>query len=1111
MKRSPFAAFALVLVLVAPAAVAEWPVSRHDAQRTAIAGGKCDIAKPTQYWQRYLGGTLRGTSHLAVDVDKDGRVDVVYLAGGKAIAKLPDDRLVWESTPVELTSIHGVVDLDNDGALEVVASSARNVYVLDGKTGAILWREPDGEVGNVGGVRLADLDGDKTLEIVIDDCACCGISPIASPAGGVYKFEAGKLGTPTKLYAPLSRSHCGAQATTIGDFDGDGSADVAYGNATGYSLTTGKTGAALGSSDVAGETMYYASCDAANVDGRVGDELICFQDSYLATVGGGRRVAAFTYDPAAPTKVRTLWNVVPVPKATGELRWLGNSVVDLDGDGKWEVVFASHDGAGPWTTTVIDAKTGAELGKTGGKLVGLVDLDGDKKLELLTEPASGVGLSTWRFDRTILPAVYSLSDVGDFKVPYGTDWAKSARSTVGGKPLTIDLKGDGKVYPVFFQRAAGSTLASYTAYAFDAKGLASPKATYGVPDGIEILTNEVFANVNRSYPQLLLTRNDGFLLVLDDAFAPTNNLIYGTGEFKVTLPGMRVGGFLGEPIAPRLDGTADAPVVRDSRGTLLRLDPTGAWMSKPPAISWEIREAGSPTTVGGIDGGKPGLVCVKNDPVTRKPDTLLAVNAAGTKLWDRKMPDGTLTYDPLGGDVNGDGVKDVFAAWIAPGSVVKLQVHDGKTGAPIWGAPHAEALQWGFQPFSLADWNGDGVSDLYVVPNTLRVLNGATGAKLAENTTFLAYFTPTVADVDGDGKLDVTLSRGYFPARTLANDLVTQKWIGADDRPYPHGARGACSGGRSVWVQPSSQVQGMVRLVDMNGASVGTTKTVYLAGGKVFASAADAATDKKFLGTVGHVAVKQELISGATHPSALMGSTDGFLYAVDPCSGALDWSYDLKFAVGDPILADTSGDGVDEILVPAADGYLHAIGPRLLPAPATIADNDPYGAVPGPDVDTVKTKDTLAASWDKVPDADGYQVAIVTEGGTYVTQPDWVDVGAATDVKLKALALVNGKKYFAVVRAASKTKGSSVETRSNGVVVEIVDIGDAGVPDGPIFDDTGTTPGDAGADVGVDGGALGEATPEAGGCGCRTGASSGSAAALGALVLAGLAATRRRR
>src|SRR5262249_34458627 len=160
-----------------------------------------------------------------------------------------------------------------------------------------------------------------------------------------------------------------------------------------------------------------------------------------------------------------------------------------------------------------------------------------------------------------------------------------------------------------------------------------------------------------------------------------------------------------------------------------------------------------------------------------------------------------------------------------------------------------------------------------------------------------------------------------------------------------------------------------------------------------------------FRGSLGDVAVKQDLVGGGDHQSALVGSSDGFLYAIDPCKAALDWAYDLRFGVGNPIFADTDGDGTDEILVGAADGYLHAIGPRVLDAATGVNDSDPYGAVPGPGIDKVATVDRLAGSWGAVTGADAYQIAVVTEGGTYVTQPDWVDVGNVTSFKATGISL----------------------------------------------------------------------------------------------------------
>lgn len=1101
-------------LLVGSGARADWPTSRHDTKRTAIAPGTSNITKPTRYWQTYLGGSLRGNSHIALDVNKDGATDIVYVAGGKVIAKLPDDRLVWESTPVEISTLHGVMDLDGDGKLEIVAASSRNVFVLDGGTGAILWKEPDGEVGNVGGVRIADLDGDGHPEVLIDDCACCGISPTAASPGGVYKFETGKLGTPKRMYAPFARGHCGSGTVTVGDWDGDGATDVAWGNETSIIFTSGLTGAPLDTSAPLGQRIFYTTCESANVDGRPGDELICQEDYHLADGDvGGRRLFAVTFDAAASPKVKTLWNLEPVPKATGTMRYLTGSLVDLDGDGSIELTASWHDGT-KWHTAVLDAKTGTEvIGFDGEVIRGVYDVDGDGKPEIVT--TAGTGLVARKFARGDTPQLTTFSNVSaNVSVVYAFDYTRAMRSAHATPPLAINLKGDGKSLPIWYTPGATGALARYAAYRFDAAGTPSAAATFEVPEGITLLTTQVYSKVNRAYPQLLVTRNDGYLLVLDDAFAATNGITYGTGEFKTVLPGMRVGGFTADPIAPRLDGSWDSVVVTDSRGVLMRLDGNDAWMAKGPKVAWELRGGSQPTTAAGIDAGKPGIVCTRGTQLT-------AVSGAGATLWNTTYAGGgTAIHDPLASDVNGDGAADVFATHMTGGAVVNHQVYDGKTGTPLWASPPSQALSWGYMPFSLADHDGDGVLDLFTVPNTLRVYDGKSGTKQAENTAFIAYFTPVIDDVDGDGVAEVTLSRGYYPAQTWKKDLTTIAWKGEDDRPYQHGARAACSGGRSVWVQPSSQYQGLVRFITMNGVDAGKSTSAWLASGTSFATAAAATAAGKFLGNLGNVAIKKDLLGTAAHPSALVGSSDGYLYALDPCAGAIDWAYDMRIAVGSPILADTSGDGVDEIIVPAADGYLYALGQRQLDPPAEVNDNDPFAPLPAPDVDEVTSGTSLGASWTAVTGADGYQIAVLTEGGSYVTQPDWVDVGAVTNTVLKNLSFVAGRKYFVAVRALSKTKGSSIETKSDGVIVRNLVQPDGGLGDVSLFEDSGTpvVP-DAGVDAPVvapDGGApFAEPAAEEGGCGCRTTGRGADAAAVVAAALAmgalGTAFLRRRR
>jgi MYXO-CTERM domain-containing protein len=120
----------------------------------------------------------------------------------------------------------------------------------------------------------------------------------------------------------------------------------------------------------------------------------------------------------------------------------------------------------------------------------------------------------------------------------------------------------------------------------------------------------------------------------------------------------------------------------------------------------------------------------------------------------------------------------------------------------------------------------------------------------------------------------------------------------------------------------------------------------------------------------------------------------------------------------------------------------------------------------------------MAAVWQPVPGADGYQVAVThADTGRIVSAPAWQDVGAATSAEITGLTLAPGAGYVFAVRALIRG-AASPDAMSDGVLV-----GDA-APVPPI-------PGDP------------DLPPEMPGCGCRS-TEPGSASWLLLAVLAGL-------
>jgi hypothetical protein len=199
----------------------------------------------------------------------------------------------------------------------------------------------------------------------------------------------------------------------------------------------------------------------------------------------------------------------------------------------------------------------------------------------------------------------------------------------------------------------------------------------------------------------------------------------------------------------------------------------------------------------------------------------------------------------------------------------------------------------------------------------------------------------------------------------------------------------AWQGPRTPYRWRRRECPGAIRLVEdrrstariaitiISGPQIGQRATLVLAGGEAYPDEAAAEAAGAELGQLTDVAVSPDLGGADGVPTALIGSSDGFLYALDPCSITLRWSHDFDAPVSSPILADTDGDGNDDILISAADGYLYGLRQELLPAPGFVWDVDIPGGQTSEDIDEIETVDALHVAWGEVPGAASYEVAVV--------------------------------------------------------------------------------------------------------------------------------------
>jgi hypothetical protein len=245
--------------------------------------------------------TSYGAVSIIADLDGDGKQEVIT---GNSAYDQKGTHVLWTNGLSD--GYPAIADLDGDGKPEIVVVTSGGVRVQDAMGNMLATLKFPAGVGGAGGPpTIADFDGDG--------------KPDFSTAGAkgymVFKYTASPPAITLLWQSVTQDASSNRTGSSVFDFQGDGSAEVVYGDECYFRIYDGKTGTTL-FQDASTSATIHEYPVIVDVDGDNNTEIVVVSNDsgggscpqYLATEKP--RHGVFVYGDAADSWVRTrrVWN-----------------------------------------------------------------------------------------------------------------------------------------------------------------------------------------------------------------------------------------------------------------------------------------------------------------------------------------------------------------------------------------------------------------------------------------------------------------------------------------------------------------------------------------------------------------------------------------------------------------------------------------------------------------------------------------------------------------------------------------------------------------------------------------------------------------------------------